>query len=387
MTGSARLALVLALTALPGSARPAPSVLLLGDGAAPQVPSALREAALRAVTASLAQLRGVELRRSPEPAAELGARLDALLAAARASSERFEEREALVKLAEAEQAFRAAFGRVPSVEPLARVLLVRVRILAELQRDDDLRRDLARLLALDPGRSFDRAQYPPKVVTIWRRLQAREGKRRSTLAVTTVPPGLPVFVDGARRGPSPLELSLPPGEHFVAAGGSGASVLLGKEQAAVALKAAPRPDESWLGEARTAGAGFALLVELEPAAGGAYVLRLRLLPARGELAARALSSRPVVASGLERAAAALCAQLPALLAGRVEVPRPTPSSPATEPVDAGPQPWLVSRPRRTPVWKRWWFWTAIGVAVAGGVTGAVLLTRERETQIRLAVER
>jgi hypothetical protein len=387
VTRSARLAIVLALTTLPGTARPAPSVLLLGDGVSPQIPAALREATLRAVTASLAQLRGVELRRPPEPSAELGARLDALLAAARASSERFEEREALVKLAEAEQAFRAAFGRVPSVEPLARVLLVRVRILAELQRDDDLRRDLARLLALDPGRTFDRAQFPPKLVATWRRLQAREGKRRSTLAIATEPAGLPVFVDGARRGTSPLELSLPPGEHFVAAGGSGASVILGKERAEVSLKPVPLPDESWLGEARRAGARFALLVELTPAAGGAYLLRLRLLPARGELAPRALSSRPVVASGLERAAAALCAQLPALLAGHARAARPSPPPTTAPPVDPGVQPWLVPRPRRTPVWKRWWFWTAIGVAVAGGVTGAVLLTRERETQIRLAVER
>ncbi len=32
----------------------------------------------------------------------------------------------------------------------------------------------------------------------------------------------------------------------------------------------------------------------------------------------------------------------------------------------------------TPIYKEWWFWTTIGVVVAGGVTAAVLLSREDE---------
>jgi len=33
----------------------------------------------------------------------------------------------------------------------------------------------------------------------------------------------------------------------------------------------------------------------------------------------------------------------------------------------------ASKPRPTPhVWQRWWFWTAVGVALAGGVTAAML---------------
>ena len=33
------------------------------------------------------------------------------------------------------------------------------------------------------------------------------------------------------------------------------------------------------------------------------------------------------------------------------------------------------RPAARPVWRRWWFWTAVGVAVATGVTAVVLAAR------------
>jgi hypothetical protein len=33
---------------------------------------------------------------------------------------------------------------------------------------------------------------------------------------------------------------------------------------------------------------------------------------------------------------------------------------------------------RPPVWRRWWFWTAVGVAVVGGVVAAVALTGDGE---------
>jgi hypothetical protein len=385
MRALARISLCLGLFSLPARGLAAPAVILLGDNSTPGVPATLREAAIRAVTASLGQLAGVELRRLLDPEARLTARLERLFAETRSHSERFEEKQALLKLAEAEQAFRAAFGPVPSVEPLARLLLTRVRILAELQREEDLRRDLERLLALDPGRSFDPAQYPPRLVKLWKKLQARGGKRRATLTVATVPPGLTVIVDGARRGSSPVTISLPPGEHFVAAGGSGTATMLGAEGGQLTLRATSRADLSWRREARELGASWALLCELEPASGGTYGLRLRLLSAAGT-SAKTLSSRPLGVQSLEQGAAILCARLAALLGGRAGT-SDGPTIATSAPSDPGPAAWLVPRPRRAPVWRRWWFWTAVGVAVAGGVATAVILTRERETRIQLSVER
>ena len=46
--------------------------------------------------------------------------------------------------------------------------------------------------------------------------------------------------------------------------------------------------------------------------------------------------------------------------------------PAQAPL-AGATPVLAAKPR--PVWKRWWVWTAVGVAVGAGITAAALSSR------------
>jgi tetratricopeptide (TPR) repeat protein len=47
------------------------------------------------------------------------------------------------------------------------------------------------------------------------------------------------------------------------------------------------------------------------------------------------------------------------------------------------QPLPPARPPATPIYKRWWFWTVIGVVVAGGVTGAVVATQRGEGSSRV----
>ncbi len=47
--------------------------------------------------------------------------------------------------------------------------------------------------------------------------------------------------------------------------------------------------------------------------------------------------------------------------------------PATAAPAGAAQPAIAAKPR--PLWKRWWLWTAIGVAVGAGVTAAALSTR------------
>jgi hypothetical protein len=68
-------------------------------------------------------------------------------------------------------------------------------------------------------------------------------------------------------------------------------------------------------------------------------------------------------------------------AGPTEPPPPTDPavSPPAEPVEPPPPP------KKTPVYKRWWFWTAIGVVVVGatlgGIAGAMSADRIPETDL------
>ncbi len=86
-------------------------------------------------------------------------------------------------------------------------------------------------------------------------------------------------------------------------------------------------------------------VEAELAAVKAKVAELRQAKVRAEVAARkALASAPASAAA---------------------PPRPPPL--VEDPV---PPP----RPARTPIYKRWWFWSLIGAAVVGGTVGAIAAT-------------
>jgi tetratricopeptide (TPR) repeat protein len=56
-------------------------------------------------------------------------------------------------------------------------------------------------------------------------------------------------------------------------------------------------------------------------------------------------------------------------------PRPTLSPAVNGPDLTTPRP----KSERRPTWKRWWFWTAVGVAIAAGVTAAALSNRSDST--------
>ncbi len=55
-------------------------------------------------------------------------------------------------------------------------------------------------------------------------------------------------------------------------------------------------------------------------------------------------------------------------------PNPTPEptvAAAPPPINLNPVPPPADQPASKPVYKKWWFWTIVGVVVAGGVAGAV----------------
>jgi hypothetical protein len=60
-------------------------------------------------------------------------------------------------------------------------------------------------------------------------------------------------------------------------------------------------------------------------------------------------------------------------AAKAEQPAPQPLPPTLRPEPPPAQIVTAPVPEEPPVYKRWWFWTAVGVAVAGGVAAALLL--------------
>ena len=65
--------------------------------------------------------------------------------------------------------------------------------------------------------------------------------------------------------------------------------------------------------------------------------------------------------------------------------------PAYKPAAPGPGPGIVippptqpprkKRPRATPIYKKWWFWTIVGAAVAGGAVGTYFGVRSSKTDM------
>ncbi|HEX6241775.1 MAG TPA: PEGA domain-containing protein [Polyangiales bacterium] len=56
------------------------------------------------------------------------------------------------------------------------------------------------------------------------------------------------------------------------------------------------------------------------------------------------------------------------------------------PAAIGEQPVDAPRSERTPVYKRWWLWTIVGVVVAGAVTGTVVALNAKQDKEYRAVE-
>jgi hypothetical protein len=74
---------------------------------------------------------------------------------------------------------------------------------------------------------------------------------------------------------------------------------------------------------------------------------------------------------------------PAALSLAAAPPAPPAATPAVSvktSLEAEPAPAETpEEPSASPVYKRWWFWTAVGVLVAGGVTTALVLGRDKQT--------
>lgn len=137
------------------------------------------------------------------------------LATARDALAHFEEARSLRSLGQAEKSLLATVPEPDVVELLAEVSfqagLVHLR-----QQNRGLAVDafrLAQRLAPDHP-SLDPARYPPEVLAAYHDA-ARPAGAPATLTVSSTFDGVPVYIDGARAGTTPLHTTVPPGPHYL----------------------------------------------------------------------------------------------------------------------------------------------------------------------------
>jgi len=250
-----------------------------------------------------------------------------------------------------------------------------------------------RVLVFREEATYDAQRYPSEYGARFDEARSRIGVRaRTTLTIATQPEGAEVFVDGRSVGPSPATAdSLLPGDHYVTVkllgyekqiervtvpetGGEAHLDLRSLRDILMVQQTLPRIRQD-LGSERASNmlvrfATGRLAVDqvavtvLRPDTGGdvhadvfLYDIRSRLLLAR----------RAATVPGGERAQEG-ASRLGTMLYRNVDLTGQVVAPEDTVIVDPAP-----------PLWKRWWFWTAVGVVVVSGVVAIIYATRSEQT--------
>ncbi|MBK8171041.1 MAG: PEGA domain-containing protein [Sandaracinaceae bacterium] len=251
-----------------------------------------------------------------------------------------------------------------------------------------------RVLTFREGAEYDTARYPDAYSAVFEETRSRvSAGPRASLRIITNPEGAEVFVDGASFGPSPaIAENLLAGEHYVTVKAVGYEKLVARatvrsrstESVSLLLQPIARalllerdlariPSElgqEQAGPVISGLSGYLFVAQIivglisEAPNGeldvGLYLYDLRTRFLLSEKHATIASD----ASALDRARELTESLYHGVdLAGTVEAPE----------LDDG-TPRVVDPAR--PLWKRWWFWTAVGVVVVSGATAAYLLTRD-----------
>lgn len=287
-------------------------------------------------------------------------------APARAREQIVVAREAMARVAldEAERALYdaiATFGAPATPEVFEEywgTQLELASVLLEAQKQQSALQLFARAVVLAPNHEMDPERFSPFV-----RDGFADARRtaallpRGSLVVESEPAGAEVIVDGEVRGVAPAEIEgLFSGEHVVALRMAGRApfarlVPVGAGESRVTVLLAPAPDGPAAEEEPEILAGrLARSLEAEVAlvvAATTGSVRVRVVPATEGPSAEAWREMP----GDESVWAA---ELDGMLRRPVVRPR----------ID-----WRVRvRPPPPPAWyERWYFWTTLGAAVAGGV--------------------
>jgi hypothetical protein len=378
----ALLVTVLVMASAPAAAAAERIVLL--DASSQKIDQRIRRTVISHLRTAFSGEPGVTVVPARAPTRPVRRVVDELIGESRTLSEAFKEEEALDVLRRAERLYRERLGQVVAVEPLIHLYLERARILADLGRLKDVKEVLTRLIVLDPAHTLDPAAFPPRIMTMFRRLVPKLTAKRGNLRVKTAPPGQIVWLDGVRRGTAPLEIQTVAGEHFLTAGApaeaTGQAVIVkAGEHRTVTIELPEKrqlSDTELRSNAARVDADWLAAVQLLHK-DRRYRIKVRLVPATPTTLPRGIESpRYVPEERLTWASGQIALRILEAVSTR---PQQRPVGSARD--EQGP------RDDEAPVWRRWWFWTAIGVAVAGAITtSTVLLTRD-DPGVRLVIQR
>lgn len=138
----------------------------------------------------------------------------AFLARGKESYENLKFDKALQDLTHASQILEK---HIPDLEGLS--LLEEVHLYAAMAyqaggEEQKSRDELFRVASLNPGKKLDEALYPPSLVSSFEQARAAVASSTTTLFVETQPPLAFVYLDGRKKGASPLTINdVPPGVH------------------------------------------------------------------------------------------------------------------------------------------------------------------------------
>ncbi|MHB1843638.1 MAG: PEGA domain-containing protein [Deltaproteobacteria bacterium] len=106
--------------------------------------------------------------------------------------------------------------------------------------------ELQEIFAFAPTAALDKSAFPPDLIEEAERVRADTAGSTETLKVKTTPVAL-VWVDGRLVGPSPVELKVPGGHHWIVASAPGFALATARTEGSNAsVKLEPAPDAAWL---------------------------------------------------------------------------------------------------------------------------------------------
>ena len=257
------------------------------------------------------------------------------------------------------------------------------------------------MITLDPSRAGHKLptrEFPPKIVELHEQLtkQVVNGPRGS-IEVRTKPNSAAVFLDAVQQSPSPVVVKeVPVGEHFLVVEKKGYRPYTQRVDVKAGTVSVEVNLEPWeltqpfvfdqrrdliamnnlaqLGE--SLGTNILVLGRMKFLAEQDVSMTAQLFDTRSKefsMIVREDTKRGDVQKGAKRLASKLLKNLtnnglvvaqlspPATLSGNLDVADNSSPLPSYEP--------------DTPMYKTWWFWTIVGVAVAGGAVGGLLVLK------------